>query len=121
MIEPIVCIPPTVPSTDLRTLNLELFLSIFKTLTLSVPIPRISFGTMFDPSKLEETLKKVTIPVADVAPIATPVVPTPTNEKDSLETPIEYFPSILDEVVEILPTLTISRSLKLCGLVDSTE
>ena len=47
MIEPIVCIPPTVPSTDLRTLNLELFLSIFKTLTLSVPIPRISFGTIF--------------------------------------------------------------------------
>ena len=120
-IEPIVWIAPTVPSTALRTLNLELFVSTFKTFTLSVPIPKISFGTIFEPIRLEDTLKKVTNPVMFVFPTATPVVPIPTIENLSLETPIVYVPSIFDEVVEIPVILTISNDAKLCGVVDSTE
>jgi len=85
---PIVWIPPVVPSTDLKTLNLEFFVSIFKTFTFSVPIPKISLGTIFDPVRFEDTLKNVTNPVILVLPIATPVVPNPTNANLSLDTPI---------------------------------
>ena len=109
---------PTVPSIALKTLNLEFERSTFNTLTLSVPIPKISLGTTFDPN-ISETYKKVTIPVTAGAPRATPVVPTPTKEKDSLATPTLYEPSIFEEVVEIAPTLIISSGLKLCGEDDS--
>ena len=62
-------------------------MSTFRTFTFSVPIPRISFGTILELTKLESTLKKVTKPVTLVFPIATPVVPNPTNANFSLETP----------------------------------
>ena len=44
---------------------------------------------MFDPIKLDDTLKKVTSPVTLVFPIATPIVPNPAIENLSLVTPIE--------------------------------
>ena len=75
------------PFTSRRTLNLEFSLSTFKTFTCSVPIPRISFGIIFESSKLEDTLKNVTNPVILVSPTATPIVPNPTIANFSLETP----------------------------------
>ena len=74
--------------TALKTLNLELGLSTLRTFTCSMPIPKISFGTMFEPIKLDDTLKKVTNPVIFVFPTATPVVPNPTILNLSLVTPI---------------------------------
>ena len=43
---------------------------------------------MFEPIKLDDTLKKVTNPVIFVFPTATPVVPNPTILNLSLVTPI---------------------------------
>ena len=88
IVVPMLWIAPTVPFTALKTLNLELGLSTFRTFTCSVPIPKISFGTMFEPIKLDDTLKKVTNPVIFVFPTATPVVPNPTILNLSLVTPI---------------------------------
>ena len=53
---------------------------MFNTLTLSVPIPRISFSLISGYSRIPLTLRKVTIPVTEVEP--NPVgllVPRPTN------------------------------------------
>ena len=118
--DPMVWIPPT-PFTALRTLNLEFNLSTFRTLTCSVPIPRISLGTIEVVSKSPPlTVKNVTIPVTVVAPTETPVVPVPTILNDSLLTPMVYEPSICDDVVDIPDIVTISRSCKECGVFDST-
>ena len=76
---------------------------------------------MFDPIKLDDTLKKVTSPVTLVFPIATPMVPNPAIANLSLVTPIEYEPPIFDDVVEIPATLTISAGNKLCGDSASTK
>ena len=66
----IVCDTPTTPFWDLKTLNLEDLLSMFKTLTVSVPIVKISFSWIWGYSKLlVETSIKVTIPVALTVPI----------------------------------------------------
>ena len=88
-IDPTVWLSPTGPSISRNTLNLEFTVSIFKTLTLSVPIPKISLGTIFVADKLPDTEKNVTKPVTDVEPTAILfVVPIPTSLKVSLETPI---------------------------------
>ena len=90
-------------------------------MTCSVPIPRISLGTielLFKSPPL--TLKNVTIPVTVDEPIDTPVVPVPTSLNDSFLTSIVYDPSICEDVVDIPDIVTISRSLKEWGVSDST-
>ena len=61
---------------------------MFKTLTLSVPIPRISFSLIFGYSRIPLTLRKVTIPVVLVLPSpAGLLVPTPTKCNKLVEIP----------------------------------
>ena len=72
---------PTVPSTALITLILDVCGSTFNTLILSVPIPRISFSLIVGYERSPLTLKWVTIPVAAVVPTPTVLVPIPTNLK----------------------------------------
>ena len=70
---------PVVPSASLRTRILELTLSTFNTFIFSSPVIKMSFSLILKGDRSPVTLKKVTIPVTDVSPIATPVVPTPAN------------------------------------------
>ena len=113
---PMLWATPTVPSHALITLIRDNNLSMFKTLTLSVPIPRISFSLIFGYSRIPLTLRKVTIPVTEVLP--SPVgllVPRPTNCNKLVEIPTLYDPSISAEVVDNPETDIISLGKKLWG------
>ena len=96
-------------------------MSTFRTLTLSVPIPRISFGCIFVPTKLPDTEKYVTKPVTEVLPTAILVpMPLPTSLNVSLETPIKWEPSRFVEILDTPVILTKSKWLNVCGVSTST-
>ena len=75
-----------------KILSLDWSLSTFKTLTCSVPIPKIVFGTTL--SKSPPTLTKVTIPVTPSDPIPEDVVPIPIKDNVIVDRPTLY-PSLI--------------------------
>ena len=103
---PVVWATAIVPSCALKILILENSVSTFRTFTLSVPIPRISFSLIEARGPVRDT--KVTNPVIAESFRAMEVLPNPTVLSLALEIPASYEPSSPEEVVERPETLIIS-------------